>query len=90
MLNGTLAASWWAGAVAALTIAMAKDRSPLAWLLPALIAGPFAAALLVLLPSTGLYAAIKLDPEAMELCDDCLEPVRRDRTRCRYCGSGAT
>lgn len=87
MLSGALALLWGANAVAAMTIAMAKDRSAAGWLLAALIAGPLALIVLLLLPATGHYAAIRLEPEAMELCESCLEPVRRDRIACRYCSA---
>lgn len=87
MLTGPLALLWGVNAVVAMTIAMAKDRSPTGWLLAALIIGPLAFVLLLFLPSTGYYAAIRAEPEAMELCDSCLEPVRRDRPSCRYCGA---
>lgn len=87
MLSGPLALLWGANAVAAMTIAMAKDRSATGWLLLALLAGPLAVAALLCLRSTGYYAAIRLEAEAMELCESCLEPVRRDRIACRYCGA---
>ncbi|MET0374424.1 MAG: hypothetical protein ABW128_09220 [Rhizorhabdus sp.] len=90
MLTGPVILLWWVNAVAAMSIAMGKDRSPTLWLLIALLGGPLAVGVLIFLPSTGLYAAVVPEPEAMELCDHCLEPVRRDRIRCRYCNARAS
>ena len=86
MLIRPIGLFWWVSVVTAVTIAMGKDRSPLFWLALALVGGPLAAAVLLCLPSTGHYSAIILEPEAMELCDVCEEPVRRNRDECRYCG----
>ncbi|KRB80826.1 hypothetical protein ASE00_17575 [Sphingomonas sp. Root710] len=87
MLSEPAVLLWGVNALVAMTIAMAKDRSAAGWLLLALLAGPLAVVVLLCLPSTGHYAAVRLEPEAMELCDSCFEPVRRDRHACRYCGA---
>ncbi|KKC24611.1 hypothetical protein [Sphingomonas sp. SRS2] len=87
MLSEAAVLLWCAGAVIVMTIAMAKDRSSIGWLLLALLGGPLALAMVLRLPSTGLYAAIVPEPGAMELCPACCEPVRRDRTACRHCGA---
>lgn len=87
MLTGPIGLLWWVSVLVTVTIAMGKDRSPVAWLALALVGGPLAAAVLLCLPSTGHYAAIIPEPEAMELCGACEEPVRRDRLLCRYCGA---
>ena len=87
MLTGPVGLLWWISVVTVVTIAMGKDRSPLFWLALALAAGPLALAILLWLPATGHYAAIVPEPEAMELCGACEEPVRRDRCLCRYCGA---
>lgn len=77
---------WGGSAVGAMTFAMGRDRNPLLWLFAALAAGPAAPLLLLALPPVR-RAAPALDREAMELCDACLEPVRRDRRQCRHCGA---
>lgn len=80
---------WGGSAVAAMTLAMGRDRNPLLWLVAALAAGPAAPLLLLALPPVRRDGPA-LDREAMELCDDCLEPVRRDRRQCRHCGALAS
>jgi len=88
MLTGVLLWLWGASVVGAMTVAMARDRHPAAWLCVALLCGPAAMIVLLRLPSSGHYAAIRIDAEAMELCESCLEPVRIDREQCRHCGAG--
>lgn len=87
MLTGVLLWLWGTSVVAAMTLAMAKDRHPLAWLGAALLCGPAAVIVLLRLPATGHYAAIRIDAEAMKLCESCFDPIRIDRDRCRYCGA---
>lgn len=77
---------WGGSAIAAMTFAMGRDRNSFLWLLAALATGPVAPLLLLGLPATRPQGS-PLDREAMELCDACLEPVRRDRGRCVYCGA---
>ncbi|KQX21568.1 MULTISPECIES: hypothetical protein [unclassified Sphingomonas] len=76
---------WGGSAVGTMTFAMGRDRNPLLWLFAALAAGPLAPLLLLALPPV-CRDGPPLDREAMELCDACLEPVRRDRRQCRHCG----
>ncbi|WP_340317328.1 hypothetical protein [Rhizorhabdus argentea] len=87
MLTAVLLWLWGTSVIGAMTLAMAKDRHPVAWLGAALLCGPVAMFVLLRLPATGHYAALRIDPEAMELCETCCEPVRIDRDRCRHCGS---
>ena len=78
---------WWVNIILVMMLAMGRDRNPALWLLAASAGGPLATLALLLLPSTGRDPAIGIEREAMELCDACLEPVRRDRERCRHCGT---
>lgn len=77
---------WSASAIAAMTFAMGRERNSFVWLLAALATGPVAPLLLLALPAAR-HPSSPLEREAMELCDACLEPVRRDRDRCRHCGA---
>lgn len=77
---------WAVSAFAAVTLAMGKGRNPLWWVLAALGAGPLAVLLLLSLPHSGHDPAATMEPESMDLCRNCLEPVRRDAATCRYCG----
>ncbi len=79
---------WGGSAVWAMSLAMGRDRNPLLWLLAAFATGPLALLLLFALPPARRDRP-PLDREAMELCDACLEPVRRDRRICRHCGARA-
>lgn len=79
---------WGGSAIWAMSLAMGRDRNPLLWLLAAFATGPLASILLVALPPARRDRP-PLDREAMELCGACLEPVRRDRRLCRYCGAKA-
>ena len=77
---------WSISAICAMTLAMGRERNPLLWLAITLPLGPTAPALLLALPPLPDRTS-PLEREAMELCDACHEPVRRDRDACRYCGA---
>jgi hypothetical protein len=81
-----LIAVWCASMILAMMFAMGRFRNPALWLLAAMATGPLAPLMLLFL-SSGIDPASTMQAEAMELCDACLEPVRIDRTVCRYCGA---
>jgi hypothetical protein len=88
--NGqVLAFAWAVCGVFAVSLAMGRHRNPLPWLFAGFVFGPAAVALLLLLPQGSFDPAIGLQPESMDLCPGCAEPIRKTAPECRYCGKEA-
>lgn len=84
---------WLVIAFFAAGIAQAKGRSTVGWFVLGLFLGPLAL-LVAALPSRRADVehaeAARGDSRTLRLCPSCAEPIRREATRCRHCGTEVT